>query len=172
MKKALIAFISIWILASLINQYTGWSVQDLLPPAPVKVRTLTPQEEASFPPPVKIEEKFYIFTSRHPDVWSKPLYADKKTAILINWNGSNDELLSDFRNLLRQPGNQQAYQRKIYTLRSGMTTWKYDSAKQLLIETCGRQAACIVNPRTKEIAVLPNKDTSYLAAFLKKYQTW
>ena len=86
MKKALIAFISIWILAVLINQYTGWSVQDLLPPTPVKVRTLTPQEEASFPPPVKIEDKFYRFSSRHPDVWSKPLYADKKTAILINWN--------------------------------------------------------------------------------------
>ena len=77
MKKALIAFISIWILAVLINQYTGWSVQDLLPPTPVKVRTLTPQEEASFPPPVKIEDKFYRFSSRHPDVWSKPLYADK-----------------------------------------------------------------------------------------------
>lgn len=170
--KLLIGFIGIVILLVLINQYSGWGLEDLLPPRPVTVRELTQEEMASLPSPVKIDEKFYRNSPKSSNPWVAPLYGEKKTALIINWNGHNANLIKDFKNLLRTPENKEAYQRRIYNIRSSVAVWKYDSAKQLLIETCGKQAACIINPQTKEIAVLSQQDPSYLAAFLKKYQNW
>ena len=83
----------------------------------------------------------------------------------------NDDLLVDFKNLFRSKGYNQFYRTQIFVL-SHWQTWQYDSFKELLLKDYPTGAICIVNPKTKEMVVLPKADISYLAVFLEKYKNW
>ena len=155
-----------------INQYTGWGPADLLPPQTVSVRPISEAELNASVQLVDIDEKIYRATPKSPSKWAAPLYGDQKTAVLINWKGSNRALLSPFKNLLRTPENSAVCKRNIYQLRGSCQTSARDSFKGFLIDNCGKQAVCIINPRTRQAAILTKKDPSYMAAFFERYRNW
>lgn len=172
MKYIILPLVIFFAVYHLIYKYTGYSADDLLPAKPVSVRSLTAQEKAGFKPPIPIEDSVYKNTPKSVSAWAKPLYADKKTIVFINWSHRHDALLKDFKNLFRSKGYQASYRKQLYILGGSWTSWKKGSAKELLVQNCHEAAVCIVNPRTRQVAVLPKADTAYLAYFMEKYKDW
>ena len=80
--KIFIGIVAVVLVFTQIYKYTGWTPDDLLPAAPVKVRQLNANEYAALPEPKKIPEIVYKNTPNTPDPWARPLYGDKKTAVL------------------------------------------------------------------------------------------
>lgn len=171
MKYVFLFFVCIFVAIYLVYKYTGYSVYDLFPPKEVAVRSLTKQEMRAFTPPIAISEKIYQNTPKSISPWVRPLYEDKKTIVFVNWNHQQDDFFADFKNLFRSKGYSQFYRKQIFIL-SSFQSWKYDSLKELILNNCDKTAVCIINPKTKQMAVLPKDDPSYLAAFLEKYKNW
>lgn len=172
MKKALLAALVLWAGLHIVYQYTGWEVRDLLPAKPLSLRKLARQEAASFAAPLKIEEKVYAASPLSPDPWVKPFYGQDNTVVFVNWRGKHNAFLREFKNLFKTKEYGRFYNKKIYIIRSNWMSWKYDSSKELILKNCPDNAVCIINPKRKEMAVLPKADVSYLDAFLDKYKNW
>lgn len=172
MKKILLLIVCVWAILHIVYKYTGYSLQDLLPPQEVSVRTLTAKEKAAFTKPIKIEDKIYENTPDSLSIWARPLYADKKTILLVNWQNKHGQLVKDFKNLFRLRGYDKFYRKQLYIIHSNWMSWQYDTSKELFLTQCDKQAACIINPRTHEMAILPKADIDHLAYFLEKYKDW
>ena len=73
--KIFIGIVAVVLVFTQIYKYTGWTPDDLLPAAPVKVRQLNANEYAALPEPKKIPEIVYKKTPQHagpvgpPVVW-------------------------------------------------------------------------------------------------------
>ena len=171
MKYFILTVVCILAAAHLVYKYTGYSVYDLLPPKEVAVHALTAKEMASFGQPIAIPDKVLENSSRVSNAWTKTLYADKKTVLFVNWEHRYTDLMSDFKNLFRSKGYNQFYRQQFFIL-SSFQTFGYDSLEAFILTDHPKRAICIVNPKTKEIVVLPKADISYLAAFLEKYKDW
>ena len=169
--KIFIGIVAVVLAFTQIYKYTGWTPDDLLPAAPVKVRQLNANEYAALPEPKKIPEIVYKKTPNTPDPWARPLYGDKKTAVFVLPGGTNKPYLKTFKQLLKQPEYKEVYNRKIYVM-APMWSADYDSGKYLIIENCADNAVCIFNPSTKEMASLNKLDDAHLAGFLEKYKNW
>lgn len=169
--KIFIGIIFVVLMFTQIYKYTGWTPDDLLPSAPVKVRQLNANEYAALPEPEKIPDIVYKNTPNTPDPWARPLYGDKKTVVFVLFGEEKKNHLKTFKQLLKQPEYKEVYRRKIYVI-SRMWTAKYDSGKHLIIEKCAENAVCIFNPRTKEMVPLNKLDDAHLAGFLEKYKNW
>lgn len=171
--KIFIGIVAVVLVFTQIYKYTGWTPDDLLPAAPVKVRQLNANEYAALPEPTKIPEIVYKKTPNTPDPWARPLYGDKKTVVFVLFGEAYKPYLKTFKQLLKQPEYKEVYNRKIYIIGyAGAGTAKYDSGKSLIIKSCAGNAVCIFNPRTKEMASLNKLDDAHLAGFLEKYKNW
>ena len=169
--KIFIGIVAVVLVLTQIYKYTGWTPDDLLPAAPVKVRQLNANEYAALPEPEKIPEIVYKNTPNTPDPWARPLYGDKKMVIFVLAGETNKPYLKTFKQLLKQPEYKEVYNRKIYIM-GRLVNAKYDSGKDLIIKNCTDNAVCIFNPRTKEMASLNKLDDAHLAGFLEKYKNW
>ena len=169
--KIFIGIVAVVLVLTQIYKYTGWTPDDLLPAAPVKIRQLNANEYAALPEPKKILEIVYKNTPNTPDPWARPLYGDKKTVVFVLAGETNKPYLKTFKQLLKQPEYKEVYNRKIYIM-GRLVNAKYDSGKDLIIKNCTDNAVCIFNPRTKEMASLNKLDDAHLAGFLEKYKNW